>query len=134
MAALSGQWSAIRIIKKLIGLGIHQHSVQLYGGHTSPQLLRRFSTPRLRMQTDLVKQLVSRSVNLNTRSTYTPRRILHDRKLIKTYASIRATPFISALLGHNVGSMKVLLGAGANLNASVIDFPPKRPLRSAPSA
>ncbi|KAK9437089.1 ankyrin 2,3/unc44 [Metarhizium brunneum] len=75
------------------------------------------------MQTELVKQLVGRGVNIEAAYSYDPDFILMDMEERHMLVNECATPFYcAAALAHNTGSMEVLLEAGADPNAEIYRF------------
>ncbi|KAF5133320.1 Tankyrase-2 [Metarhizium anisopliae] len=75
------------------------------------------------MQTELVKQLVGRGVNIEAAYSYDPDFILMDMEERHMLVNECATPlYCAAALAHNTGSMEVLMEAGADPNAEIYRF------------
>lgn len=71
-------------------------------------------------QTELVKQLVSRGVNIEAAYSRDPDFILRDLEERHMFVNVGATPlWCAAGLARNTGSMAVLLEAGADPNADI---------------
>lgn len=72
------------------------------------------------LQTDLVRQLVGRGVNIEAAHRYDPDFILRDLEERYMFVNVGATPlWCAAGLARNTGSMEVLLEAGADPNADI---------------